>query len=486
MTDSGQHPRWLLHSAADTTAAYSQALIAAGFSKPPCYIEGLHAGSERRVAAGTHNDCPAAAASDEKESGADVICAHGCPFVDGVCPVSVEEWRQAVLAEQRSLKNNPEGRTDSTTSPSPINSPTAEAQREAERRKWQQRAVLLSLFTIAYSLGEGVSGLVLGAKNVSVSLIALGADSWIEIVSSSLVCWRFYSDLRHGVGTVVTAQIATRKERLATLTIGLLFCLLSAAVIAGSVAALVTRELPESDVPNIVIGTTGAALFTLVWLLKTRVAVALSSSTVAADAACSLCCVCLNVVLLVGAVVSKEAPSVWWFDSATAIVLALVIGREGYHTVAASAKKDFTGGGCGCKGEQDGVVMRWMRRWANAGRPREEAPCSSVAVCESSRDASCCGEQGARSVEKCGDGKKTCCTEEQPTRDERSSGCAAAAPVCPSGQDEFCCAAQSSCSGDRRATEKSAASCRRKRSDCGKDGGCVTGACHSAGLPAAS
>ena len=60
---------------------------------------------------------------------------------------------------------------------------------------------------------------------------------------------------------------------------------------------------------------------------------------------------------------------VWWFDSATAIVLALMIAKEGYGTVKASMKKGFSGAGCGCEGEEDGWVMRSMRQRIKASQP---------------------------------------------------------------------------------------------------------------------
>ena len=45
-----------------------------------------------------------------------------------------------------------------------------------------------------------------------------------------------------------------------------------------------------------------------------------------------------------------------------------MIAKEGYGTVKASMKKDFSGAGCGCEGEEDGWVMRSMRQRIKASQ----------------------------------------------------------------------------------------------------------------------
>ena len=365
-----------------------------------------------------------------EESSSPAVCERGCLLVDGICPITEEEWRQAV-EQQRTAKAEAEQRIKTAPKPTPITD--AEA---TERRVWQQRAVLLSLLTIAYCVAEGSVGLALGAKNVSVSLLALGADSWVEVVSACLVCYRFYGDLRRGGDAAATPQTATRKERLATRAIGLLLCLLSAAVVAGSVAALVTHEPPESDVPNIAVGAAGVVLLSVLYTLKLRVAVALKSSTVEADAQCSLFCVGLSLVLLVGAIVFKEAPSVWWFDSATAIVLALLIAREGYGAVVASAKEDFTGGGCGCEGGKEGWAMRWMRQRINAGQQPEEAPCAGIQL--GSHDTEpCCAKGGP-------------CSDQKGTTGDSTAACEGERRACGETGDGCCGEVKSCCPRERR------------------------------------
>ena len=283
-----------------------------------------------------------------------------------------------------------------------------------------------------YGIAEGTIGLALGSETVSISLLAFGADSWVEVISGSLVCWRFYEELRGGVGTAAK-RTATQKERIATLILGLLLCLLSLAVIGGSIGALVIHEEPESSLVNIIIGAVSVAYMSTLYVLKTRVALSLKSSTIETDAQCSLFCVQLSLVLVVGGIIFREVSSVWWFDSATAIVIALMIAKEGVGTVRASLKKDFTGAGCGCDGEDDGWLMRFMRKRIKK-EPSGDVDLQGVKVVK----AACCDAIGARS--SCTTGtelqpvKTSCCSEKG-----ESLPCASDAKPQPAEGKSTCC-----------------------------------------------
>ncbi len=74
---------------------------------------------------------------------------------------------------------------------------------------------------------------------------------------------------------------------------------------------------------------------------------ALDSRALASDAACSLACMKLSSVLLAGSLLFILWPRLWWLDGAAAIVLAVLIGREGWEMVRASLDETFEGG-CGC------------------------------------------------------------------------------------------------------------------------------------------
>ncbi|WP_243288120.1 cation transporter [Geothrix terrae] len=200
---------------------------------------------------------------------------------------------------------------------------------------WRRRALWLAGFTIAYNLVEGLVSMAFGWADDSVALFGFGADSFIEVASALLVLWKL---LDHG---------NLERERKATLGIGRLFLFLAAGIAGGAVLQLTARAHPPTTVPGLVISALSLAFMVFLWRAKLRAAQALDSATVAADAACSLACIQLSVVLFAGSLLFLIAPALWWVDAAAALGLAFLIGKEGLGMTRAAKSSCFTGG-CGC------------------------------------------------------------------------------------------------------------------------------------------
>ena len=212
----------------------------------------------------------------------------------------------------------------------------------------------MSLATVAWNVVEGSLSVLYGSESVSVALLGFGADSWIEVLSAVVVAHRFWQ--REG-----DRAEATAKERRATLLIGSLLLVLALSITGGSLSALALREKPDSSIAGIVISSTALLVMSLLYVVKVHIALALSSSAMESDANCSLCCVQLSSVLFVGSLVSHFAgDTLWWFDGVTALIIALLVGREGYHAVRDASRPEFNG--CSCCGENSGWYMQWLRK----------------------------------------------------------------------------------------------------------------------------
>ncbi len=72
----------------------------------------------------------------------------------------------------------------------------------------------------------------------------------------------------------------------------------------------------------------------------------LNSSTLGSDAACSFGCIKLSTVLLIGSILYEISAKLWWVDAATAIVIGLLVGYEGYETVKGAKDKEKFKGIC--------------------------------------------------------------------------------------------------------------------------------------------
>lgn len=203
------------------------------------------------------------------------------------------------------------------------------------QRRWRRRALWLSGLTIAYNVAEGLVSMGFGWADDSVALFGFGADSFIEVASALLVLWKL---LDHG---------SLERERKATSRIGWLFLFLAAGIAGGALLQITAHRHPPTTLPGLIIATLSLAFMVFLWRAKLGTARALDSATLAADAACSLACIQLSVVLFLGSLLFLLVPNLWWVDAAAATGLALLIGREGLGMIRAARSDRFTGG-CGC------------------------------------------------------------------------------------------------------------------------------------------
>jgi divalent metal cation (Fe/Co/Zn/Cd) transporter len=205
---------------------------------------------------------------------------------------------------------------------------------------WTRWAVGLAALTISWNLVEGSVATAYGVADESLALFGFGADAFVELGAASLVLWRLSAEARGDVA------VGGRREKLATRAIGALLTALAIGVAIGSIAQLATGSHPEAMGVGVVLASLSIVLMVGLWRAKVIVARALDSGTLRADAACSLACLQLSVVLLLGSAIYAVAPALWWVDAVAALGLAGLIGREGIGTIRASYAPDATG--CGC------------------------------------------------------------------------------------------------------------------------------------------
>lgn len=213
---------------------------------------------------------------------------------------------------------------------------------EVSRVDWEQRALWLARATIAWNVLEGIAAMGLGAADESVALFGFGVDSWVEVGSAGVVYWK----LTRASGCATTRR---KQERRATRWISGFFLALAAGAAAGALAQLASGHHPASSLPSVIVGLVSLSFMGFLWRAKVGAAKALDSRALAMDAACSLACIQLSGVLLLGGLVFALAPALWWADGAAALALAGLIAREGWEGWRASGRDDFEGG-CGCSG----------------------------------------------------------------------------------------------------------------------------------------
>jgi divalent metal cation (Fe/Co/Zn/Cd) transporter len=118
---------------------------------------------------------------------------------------------------------------------------TAALNREAAARRGKH----IEYFTIAWNSVEGLVAVIVGALAGSISLVGFGIDSFIEVVSGSVLLWRMSVDS--------DIHRRERNEKISLRAIG--GCFLALAVYVGyeSLSDLLTRKAPEHSIPGIVL-----------------------------------------------------------------------------------------------------------------------------------------------------------------------------------------------------------------------------------------
>ncbi|HEV2085406.1 MAG TPA: cation transporter [Gemmatimonadales bacterium] len=191
-----------------------------------------------------------------------------------------------------------------------------------------RRGLWLNYLTIGYNTIEAVVSLVAGVVAGSVALTGFGVDSAIEVTASVAAQWRLRSD-----------RDSVRRERVEWLTrrvIGGSFLALSAYVAVDSVITLWQREAPDSSVVGLAILVLSAFVMPVLARAKRRVAVALGSRALEADAMQTSICAYLSVIALAGVALNTFA-GLWWADPVAALAMVPIIAKEGLEGFGAEA-----------------------------------------------------------------------------------------------------------------------------------------------------
>src|ERR1700732_2294570 len=162
----------------------------------------------------------------------------------------------------------------------------------------------------------------------SPALLAFGGDSAIELLSATVVLWRFRRRLSD-----------EHAERRAARIAGVLLVVLALYVIVASAATLLGYSKPRSSYPGVIVLI--AAALVMPWLAreKRRLSSATGSTALRADAAESMLCAYLAVIALVG-LAGDALFGVAWADPVAALAVVPLIVWE--------ARQSIRDKPCGC------------------------------------------------------------------------------------------------------------------------------------------
>lgn len=198
-----------------------------------------------------------------------------------------------------------------------------------------RRGKLLEVGTIAYNSLEGLIAVTAGLAAGSIALVGFGFDSAIEVMSGSVLLWRLSID-----------GDATRRKRVEVQSlriVGWCFVVLASYVFSDAGASLLRREAPDESFTGIVLAAVSLIVMPLLVRAKRRVAKALSSNAMYADARQTELCTYLSAILLAGLLLNAVF-GWWWADPIAALVMVPIIAKDGVDAIR--GKDCCSAGGC--------------------------------------------------------------------------------------------------------------------------------------------
>jgi divalent metal cation (Fe/Co/Zn/Cd) transporter len=169
---------------------------------------------------------------------------------------------------------------------------------------------------------EAAVAVASGVAARSVTLIAFGLDSVIELASAGVLIWRLSRELRFG------REVSEAVENIARRIAGGLLFALAAYVVAAAGWSLWRGGGEAFSWPGLTIALLSIPIMVVLARRKLALADQLGSTALRADAAESVACLWLSLVVVVG-LVAQLAFGTWWIDGATSLAIVWFLVKEG-------------------------------------------------------------------------------------------------------------------------------------------------------------
>ena len=194
-----------------------------------------------------------------------------------------------------------------------------------------QRARWLNAATIGWNAIEGVVAVTAGLTAGSVSLVAFGFDSAIEVSAALVLTWRLHQERKGGC--------MQTSDRRATRVIAVSFVVLGVYVGVESIRDLLGGARPDSSTVGIVMAALSLLVMPFLARAKRALAPALGSAAAVADAKQTNLCALLSAILLVG-LGANAILGWWWADPLAGVGIAGLALLEARRTWTAESLAD--------------------------------------------------------------------------------------------------------------------------------------------------
>jgi divalent metal cation (Fe/Co/Zn/Cd) transporter len=193
-----------------------------------------------------------------------------------------------------------------------------------------RQARIAQSLTASWMVIELVVALAAGIAARSIALTAFGVDSGIEIFTSLVVLRQLLLRTDRA-----SEEELDHRERQASRLVGWGLYALIVYIVISSAISLLTRSHPESSTVGLVLTVVVLIVMPVLWRWRFLLARHLDSPALRADAACSLVCIYLAAVLLVGLALN-QAFGWWWADPLAGLAMIWWIRGEANEALEAA------------------------------------------------------------------------------------------------------------------------------------------------------
>jgi divalent metal cation (Fe/Co/Zn/Cd) transporter len=196
------------------------------------------------------------------------------------------------------------------------------ALRHADRSELVRQGFRLEYATLAWLAIEAVVAIWSAVQANSLSLLAFGVDSLIELASACVLLWRLTVEVRRG------QEFGEAAESAASRIAGALLLALAAYVVGATGWMLWTRTGATFSWSGFIVAVLAMPIMYGLARRKIAVADALASRAMRADAMESVTCGWLALVVVAGLIV-QGLTGAWWVDAAASLCIVWLLVKEG-------------------------------------------------------------------------------------------------------------------------------------------------------------
>jgi divalent metal cation (Fe/Co/Zn/Cd) transporter len=185
-----------------------------------------------------------------------------------------------------------------------------------------RRAFTLEWLTLGWMSIEAAVAIGAGLVAHSLTLVAFGLDSVIELASALVLMWRLNAELRKGAAFSEAAE-----ERASKIGGALLFAL-AAYVIVSAGLSLWHRQGAEFSTLGLALAIIAIPTMYALSRAKLGLAEQLGSGALRADAVEAITCGYLSFVVVIG-ITAQLLFHAWWVDGVTSLAIVYFLVKEG-------------------------------------------------------------------------------------------------------------------------------------------------------------